>query len=538
MQKSRSVCSALLAVAVLTALAAATTADAAMPALLWNLTHVKSSLGSSWTYEDEITVYAAQGLANRHESRVFYDTGADDYDWPHAELHWVELLQNTSRASFTNVDPSFCALLNATRDAVSGLVAYDGDDPLRAPYGDGFSAAISLTLAGQRSLLPVSASQISKHERCLKNLSLLPPKQDLRILLANKTRIDAWEWAIESLLPNSSKKTVFNLNHYRVVGKDPTGELFDKQSRATAASIDYIVQQNAFVLDLEAHTDTGSSASKHVTPPLLSTAPQNEDDQLLQRIFRQLDPLFDAFGWANDEFAWTNATSRGGGTVFCSFASPNLSWWSLFPLPDGVDAPRKLPENDAGVKLNRSKYYVTFETNEGDTPRILVSSMASAWTKQERGSLPVAWAIDPVLAERFPALWDHFASTATANDSFIAGTAGAGYAYLNQMSSDQVERYGERVGLLTAKFGPHVFDTYGYANVSTHDAYAKAAAKAGGAAAAFVTQPNWAEKAYSPFHCPKRQSSLGRRRDPPHLRVGGPKALLLLKIPRRELPEL
>ena len=46
---------------------------------------------------------------------------------------------------------------------------------------------------------------------------------------------------------------------------------------------------------------------------------------------------------------------------------------------DGATVARKLPDGDTGVNLNSSKYYVTFETNEGDTPRILVSAMTSAW---------------------------------------------------------------------------------------------------------------------------------------------------------------
>ena len=48
---------------------------------------------------------------------------------------------------------------------------------------------------------------------------------------------------------------------------------------------------------------------------------------------------------------------------------------------------------------------MTFETNEGDTPRVLASAMCSSWPNPKRGSLPVAWAIDPLLAERFPALF-------------------------------------------------------------------------------------------------------------------------------------
>jgi hypothetical protein len=86
-----------------------------------------------------------------------------------------------------------------------------------------------------------------------------------------------------------------------------------------------------------------------------------------------------------------------GGAVFCSFATPNLSFWSLMPLPtaqsQATGKPRKLPTADNHHKLNRSKYYVTFVTNEGDTPRIVDSLFGAAWADPRRGSVPVAWAI-------------------------------------------------------------------------------------------------------------------------------------------------
>ena len=43
---------------------------------------------------------------------------------------------------------------------------------------------------------------------------------------------------------------------------------------------------------------------------------------------------------------------------------------------------------------------MTFETNEGDTPRIVVSAFGSSWANPQRGSIPVAWSVDPLLAER------------------------------------------------------------------------------------------------------------------------------------------
>ena len=137
-----------------------------------------------------------------------------------------------------------------------------------------------------------------------------------------------------------------------------------------------------------------------------------------------------------------------------------------------------------------------FETNEGDTPRIIVSAFGSSWASSQRGSLPVAWAIDPVLAERFPALFDYFAATATANDSFIGGVAGAGYVYLGALTDAQLEQYAARVGRLYASYGPSVADTYGQANLTTMAAYTLHAASAGTAPIAYVSQPLWSHGSY------------------------------------------
>ena len=73
--------------------------------------------------------------------------------------------------------------------------------------------------------------------------------------------------------------------------------------------------------------------------------------------------------------------------------------------------------------------------------------------------MPVAWSVDPANSERFPALMDWFASTATPTDSFIGGVAGAGYVYLGSLSEQQLQRYTARVGKLYKEYGPEVADT-------------------------------------------------------------------------------
>ena len=164
---------------------------------------------------------------------------------------------------------------------------------------------------------------------------------------------------------------------------------------------------------------------------------------LLLSIYVDVRPMFmTSLHSKFDEHAWTTAVSVGGGTVFCSFASPNLSFWATFPLPAAAAGgkARRLPSGDSGKALDRSKYYVTFQTNEGDTPRIVISAFGSSWSHPARGSMPVAWSVDPVLSVRFPALMDYYASTAKPTDSFIGGVAGAGYVYLGHLSDVQLER--------------------------------------------------------------------------------------------------
>ena len=96
---------------------------------------------------------------------------------------------------------------------------------------------------------------------------------------------------------------------------------------------------------------------------------------------------------------------------------------------------------------------------QGDTPWVLTGVFEGAWIDPARGSIPVAWSIDPILAEYFPALFDIFSQQATGNDSFIAGVAGAGYVFLNQLSDEQLKRYTARTGRMLAKYGPDIVDT-------------------------------------------------------------------------------
>lgn len=63
------------------------------------------------------------------------------------------------------------------------------------------------------------------------------------------------------------------------------------------------------------------------------------------------------------------------------------------------------------VKLKK-KVYVTFQTNEGDTPKIVAGLFGGTWLSPARGSAPVAWGVNLMLADTFPHLMEYYSNTA------------------------------------------------------------------------------------------------------------------------------
>jgi hypothetical protein len=67
--------------------------------------------------------------------------------------------------------------------------------------------------------------------------------------------------------------------------------------------------------------------------------------------------------------------------------------------------------------------------SDGDNIQYDQRRMRLMWDNGARGSVPINWTISPLLLDAAPALFDHYARTATANDLLMTGPSGAGYAY-------------------------------------------------------------------------------------------------------------
>ena len=101
-----------------------------------------------------------------------------------------------------------------------------------------------------------------------------------------------------------------------------------------------------------------------------------KETQLFVDIVKSRDPLVSLWGWSDPEHAYTNITTHAGGVVFCTFSTPNLSFWRALGRLRGTE-PLPIPAHDTGRALE-NKVYLMFETNEGDTPRILTSQFTGA----------------------------------------------------------------------------------------------------------------------------------------------------------------
>lgn len=80
-------------------------------------------------------------------------------------------------------------------------------------------------------------------------------------------------------------------------------------------------------------------------------------------------------------------------------------------------------------QLDELQVYVTFQSNEGDTPKNAYSFRGGQWLSPSRGAVPIAWGVAPITGRLFPALWEYYATTATPADSFFGATGGVGYTY-------------------------------------------------------------------------------------------------------------
>ena len=412
--------------------------DVAAANVTINQTCERTQYAKCIDYEAQALLYTLQGLANRDEPRLLFNLGAENVDFPGSDETWKAFFEQHRNVTFRTVGPELCDLVThfARAEVFGGAVRYPSD---------GYSIFLAMTVSGLRNLLPVSAALVARYPSCL-GASTLTVRQDLgEHRFADE--FAAWRWGIDTLLPNCSRSVLFNADYY--INADIN------QGRAALMSVDYPIAQRAFIMNL-CPLWACDDRECGTTPWRRKGTPK--ETKLYIEIVESRDELVSVWGWSDPEHAYTNITTRAGGAVFCTFSTPNLAWWSALGKARGTTG-IKLPQHDSGEALDDNAAFIMFETNEGDTPRILTSQFTDAWLSPNRGSVPVSWAVDPYLAELFPELWNFYASNTTANDSFVAGVDGSGYVFVKGlMESGHAPAYVSRANSMMHKYGVSVVD--------------------------------------------------------------------------------
>lgn len=133
--------------------------------------------------------------------------------------------------------------------------------------------------------------------------------------------------------------------------------------------------------------------------------------------------------------------------TFVLCGAPNLSFLRALPAPGSLRLPAPKP---SVTRLDRSKYYLIYQSNEGDT--IKNAYALGSWLSSQRGSVPISWGVDPLIAEYTPGLWGYYVDTATDQDHFFGATGGVGYTH--PWSLPDLRSYAELVRDLHARYMP------------------------------------------------------------------------------------
>jgi len=453
------------------------------------LTAVLPLPANASAFNAQIAVLALQGLANRAAPQLFLD--APVFWTSNASQSWLRdnYIAPQLGFSFAFVTPStpgglLCALLDALpAGTVAGLALYD-DAALDA------SRWLAVTSGALQALLPATRAMLADAQLapCLAPLPVVVDYSDPAARGAAASNVAAVAWAMRALRPACDATSAYSAGHSFAdavesvnLGDDPAIDI----------GLDLAVARRFFTFNLS--PDTGKYPAhaaqwQAVVASLVGAG--------------GADSVANIFGWAEPEPAMTYSTSKAGGAVVCDGA-PNLSFWAALALENGAAAALdggaaaaaslQLPYNRNGQAIDDSACYVAVQSNEGDTPKIAAALEQGVWLDPRRGSVPVAWGVDPITATIAPGLWAFYVATATSNDTFFAATAGAGYAYPWTMPSMRpyITRAARLVASVTTNWPPFswhvdIWDNNWPSNLTS---YANLSAAAGLSLGSFSMQP-------------------------------------------------
>ena len=349
---------------------------------------------------DRICAYTIQGLMNQKGARVLFDVAGHNAGNSTADDYWVGYLQNEKGVTFAKIG-SLRELVAAARNegVISGLTKYT---PANIDSGE---VTIAVNLAVDSNYVPVTTEMLNYTSAGLKYKGYINCFDGLTINDISgtwATKLAAQSYGVTNLMPGTPTDGVFSC-----IRSFPTfddGHNYDN-------GIDYGIQRKFYAYDMN-YSNTGTERT------------------LFNNVMSHLVKPGMSFGsWHDEGIDLEGISAAGNYTVLCGF---NLSFWANV---DYNPANLNMSRPTSGMTLDNTKYYVMFQSSEGDTAGYLTGLQMSgvwegaggSWLKANRNKGKVTWCTVPVAYDLWPALLEYYNTHCEPNDSFWTGPSGAGY---------------------------------------------------------------------------------------------------------------
>lgn len=433
---------------------------------LFDATYLYDQKVSNDRYWDEMHFIASlQGIVNREEPRLYIYFVGDGKG--HFDRQWLSYLREQD-GWLRDVDiveiGSLDELVRTFRDQLKGVVVYDPAVPA--------TSNVASTIAGVEDLacvrhdprrgsiyrrmvedpnghrLPVVRKLLTDDNKSLFTGSGSIPSSETPS--TGSAKCDAYIWAKERYLDTGKcDPTIIGYyidSFWTTRGGDRT--------LATLTNQDYAISRRAFFFDLGPWEDEAPNDDL--------TQPPGTDYHTFNAIMRA---AYDQTGgrkmihfsgftpWAFKYVDYADKSQKYGGVptewktaeILSTYNAyldadaiglsgmANASFYRHYPLKKKYA--QKLPAEadlrakgyiDTGGKVI-DKTFVTIYVGDYDSAAWLYQRMYDYWQDPARGAIPLGWAFNPNLADRFPVGMAMTRDHASANDFFVAGDCGAGY---------------------------------------------------------------------------------------------------------------
>lgn len=422
-------------------------------------------------YDTLIFVTTLQGLVNRDRPRLYLNHDHRRLATPGVDAFWLDeyrtagqpygWLANTEIIELSDLDE----LLKTFAEALDGVVVWDPAVPA--------TLNVATTIAGVENLAVLRAGSDLTAEVS----AYLPLKKSLVGLFqpgaatlpgsttpsSGSPKTDAYLWAKEKYL--DTRRANPRLLAYLEDGWPAT---LYAQNRMTHGGVyalerDYVVQQRGFAFDLSPWPDelpnddpTQPLGADAATLQAIVSAAETQAGGRLIKVWGFI-PWYEKYTALPDagvagqnsgvkgewESTWLfsqhGAFLQGGGGDVFGVAMANISVHKFGPPPARRSAPQAPTEEELIKKgyltpsgqVAPGRTFVLFYVGDYDLAHpayVLLANYASKpWLDPRRGELPLAWGLNPALAEELPSIMTYLYTSQTPNDYFVAANSGAGY---------------------------------------------------------------------------------------------------------------